>query len=750
MQNLRIKLPDFTMTAARAWWADYVEQYLLDTGIDGVWNDMNEPAVFRYPQRTMPLSNVHRADPEFGGLATHERFHNVWGMLNARATVEGFERAYPDRRPFVLTRANYIGGQRYAAGWTGDNGDDWYHIDTSIPMTLNLGLSGMPFIGPDIGGFIGNSSPDRFARWMGFGSMLPFARGHTGGGPKEPWFFGPQVEQTSRLAIQRRYRLLPHIYTAFREAHLHGQPVARPLFFLDPANPELRDFDEAFLLGDGLIVAAAPHPSATPRLPDVGQSVYRFAFGQTNTPGAPLDLDPDLPLLYAVGGHAIPTQPIVQSAREPQNTEITLIVALDENGQATGTLYEDAGDGHGYLAGDFLLSEYLVTETGGTVTVSLASEIGNMLRPARTLNVRLLTGTLQEVAASGVDGQTFQFAIPARTPSHSGFESTTDGRHFHTDFALGPVEIQENPTGFGDNLTELNALYIQTEPDGVRVAISGNLEPNFNGLALLIDTDPGGPNGQNTLDTANAPTPPDGPNTLSGLTLAPEFRPDLLYFINNGQGVLYADRFELLSGGVSKTYLGRTTINSGADLLIEGTNANGVRIAYDNDNRLGVTDAMADAGAAAGVDRGLELFLPFDELGLASPFPCGELRLQAFVLAPNGFVANQFLPAAAPGTPNVGFDRGPLADGVFQSAGAASHVLRGVADVADFDTQLPVPDGRVDLIDFSVFLAFWATDEARADIASFGECTPGMNDGVVDLTDFSCYLSAWALDCDTP
>jgi len=413
--------PDFTMVDARDWWAENVEQFLLDSGIDGVWNDMNEPAVFRYPERTMPLDTIHRAESRLGGPATHARFHNVWGMLNARATVAGFESAYPGRRPFVLTRANYIGGQRYAAGWTGDNGDDWYHIDTSIPMTLNLGLSGMPFTGPDIGGFIGNSSPDRFARWMGFGSMLPFARGHTGGGPKEPWSFGASVEQTSRLAIQRRYRLLPHIYTAFREAHLNGQPVARPLFFLDPANPDLREHDESFLLGDGLIVASAPHPSDTPFVPDTGRPLYRFGFDRTNAPGSGTDAtDPDLPHLYAVGGHIIATQPITQSTADPQNTEITLVVALDETGEATGTMYEDAGEGYGFLSGDYLLTTYRAVRSGDTVTVTIESEEGGRPRPSRPLHVRVLTGQLAESTATGTDGQTVVVNAPVTEPIWTG------------------------------------------------------------------------------------------------------------------------------------------------------------------------------------------------------------------------------------------------------------------------------------------------------------------------------------------
>lgn len=151
----------------------------------------------------------------------------------------------------MLTRASHLGGQRWAATWTGDNTASWDHLDMSLAMVLNLGLSGQPLSGPDIGGFVGAGDGPLFARWMGVGALLPFARGHTGKGniDKEPWSFGREVENTCRLALQRRSRLLPYLYTLAREASLTGLPIARPLFFADPADPALRDMDDAFLLG---------------------------------------------------------------------------------------------------------------------------------------------------------------------------------------------------------------------------------------------------------------------------------------------------------------------------------------------------------------------------------------------------------------------------------------------------------------------------------------------------------------------
>lgn len=133
----------------------------------------------------------------------------------------------PTKRPFVLTRAGCVGSQRVAATWTGDNGSDARHLRWSLPMALRLGLSGQPFVGPDIGGFVGNATARLYARWVALGAMLPLARAHSAKGTArhEPWSFGSECEHTCRVAIARRYRLLPTIYTAFREAHRSGLPV---------------------------------------------------------------------------------------------------------------------------------------------------------------------------------------------------------------------------------------------------------------------------------------------------------------------------------------------------------------------------------------------------------------------------------------------------------------------------------------------------------------------------------------------
>ncbi|HTB21611.1 MAG TPA: TIM-barrel domain-containing protein [bacterium] len=355
--------PDFTRTDVRDWWASLYGPFLAH-GIDGVWNDMNEPCVF-VKDKTMPLDN------RFGGYGggPHARFHNVYGMLMVKATRQGIQQARPDKRPFVLSRANFIGGQRYAAAWTGDNTADWTHLGLSVPMVLNLGLSGQPFAGPDIGGFIGNGTPKLFARWMGIGTLLPFCRAHADRHDtnKEPWAFGAATEDTCRRAIERRYRLMPYLYTVFEQAASTGLPVARPLFFADPTDASLRSEDSSFLLGGDLLVQTQPFEDHTVEHP-LPKGDWKLLSFESMT-------DPDLPVLRLRPGALLPTGPVVQNTGV-KVSKLTLYVNLDRKGHAEGWLYEDAGDGYGYEKGDYSLRKLAVQETKGRPVVTVESKEG--------------------------------------------------------------------------------------------------------------------------------------------------------------------------------------------------------------------------------------------------------------------------------------------------------------------------------------------------------------------------------------
>jgi alpha-glucosidase len=347
--------PDFTRARTRAWWASLYKDFLAQ-GIDGVWNDMNEPAVFDVPGKTMPDSNHHDADPDLGGPGSHATFHNVYGMLMVRASREGMAAARPDRRPFILTRANFLGGQRYAATWTGDNRSDWHHLRWSIATTINLGLSGQPLSGPDIGGFVGDASPELFARFMGIAALLPFTRAHSikDSTDHEPWSFGPHTEQLCRLALLRRYRLLPYLYTLAHHASVTGDPIVRPLFYADPTDVRLRAADSSFLLGDDLLVRCSTAKNSF-ECPD---PMPRGDWREITLVGEAAEHA--LPRLFLRAGAAIPLAPASMTTDDAARAELTLLAAPDASGEARATHYHDAGDGYAHEKGDRRITRYLV------------------------------------------------------------------------------------------------------------------------------------------------------------------------------------------------------------------------------------------------------------------------------------------------------------------------------------------------------------------------------------------------------
>ena len=247
--------PDFSQPSARAWWGGLYAD-LLNAGVAGIWNDMNEPAVFETPTGTMPLDVRH--DNE--GLPTdHREIHNVYGMLMTRSTYEGLLKLRPSERPFILSRDSYAGGQRYSALWPGDNVSDWAHLRQSIPMLLGMGLSGFPFVGSDIGGFAEAPTAELFTRWLQAGVFYPFMRTHTtfGTPDQEPWSYGTAHEALNRRAIELRYQLLPYIYSAMRDASESGIPAMRPLMLEYPNDERTYGMDDEFLFGSDLYIVVA-------------------------------------------------------------------------------------------------------------------------------------------------------------------------------------------------------------------------------------------------------------------------------------------------------------------------------------------------------------------------------------------------------------------------------------------------------------------------------------------------------------
>lgn len=402
--------PDYLNRNVRDWWGKLCADFAERTGAAGLWTDMNEPAVFDGPEHTLPLDAKHNTDPELGGPGDHARYHNVYGMQMARATQAGLAERFPTKRPFVLSRSNYLGGQRHAACWTGDSASTWEHLTWTVPMMVNLGLSGQPLAGCDIGGFSHNCTPELFARWMGIGCLLPFARAHSdkGTNPHEPWSFGDETLHASRRALERRYRLIHYIYTLFFEHTRSGLPPMRPLFFADPTDDNLHECDDAFLLGHSLLVRASITPDNQKRAP-MPKGIWRRVEPCPEPDGS---TNPHLPDLLLRGGCILPLGPVVQTTEQRRIDPITLVVCLDETGQARGTLYEDDGDGFAYKNGEYLYSTYIARREGSRVVVGIESAEGKQQRPIRAAEILILLENGKIVRGTGLGGDTIPVLLP--------------------------------------------------------------------------------------------------------------------------------------------------------------------------------------------------------------------------------------------------------------------------------------------------------------------------------------------------
>ena len=388
--------PDFTRPDVRQWWAGLYKPFMA-TGIDGVWNDMNEPAVFDTPDWTM--DNHARLRGGDGLPAdTMSRYHNVFGMLEVMASRRGIQAANPDKRPFVLSRSGYLGSQRYAATWTGDNASTWKDLKLSIPMSISLGLAGQPMSGPDCGGFQHAATPELWANWIAIDAFFPFSRGHSDKGTpnKEPWAFGEETENAARVALQRRYRLLPYLYTLFHENTQDGLPVMRPVFFADPKNADLRQEEQAFLVGADLMVV--PKWATDPHLP---ADWVKAEIVKDDQSGANAKYQPDVRLRP---GSIVPLGEVVQNTNEESFAPLTLLVCPDAKGDAAGTLYEDAGDGYGYKSGDYTLTTFHAHKDGDGEMISF-SPTGHRAHAPRKVVVRVVTPTGIHEAA-GTDAGT--------------------------------------------------------------------------------------------------------------------------------------------------------------------------------------------------------------------------------------------------------------------------------------------------------------------------------------------------------
>lgn len=444
--------PDFTWRRVRDWWGTLVKAW-IQGGVDGVWNDMNEPSVFNVPSKTMPDDVVFH---DHGLESPETKIHNVYGMQMSRATHDGILMAKPNERPLVITRATYAGGQRYSAVWTGDNSSTWDHLGMSVPEIMGMGMSGLALAGADIGGFAGGASPELYTRWLETGVFYPYCRTHVefGAPSQEPWSYGNKLEAVNRKSIELRYRLLPYLYDAFHETSETGIPVMRALLLDYPDDARAVDQSYEFLFGDDLLVSPVLKDSERSGSAYLPKGVWydfwtdlRYSGPREVEVKAPLDRIP----VFVRGGAIIPTRQVVEYTGEAPINPLTFEIYPDWEGAidapalsgaaSSREYYEDDGISFDFEHGASLRQKITVTPARDGIDINITAREGSYAPPSRALvfKVHAERETPESVTAGG---QTL-----ARTSSMEALDGANSGWTYDPNANLVAVKIPDSGEG---------------------------------------------------------------------------------------------------------------------------------------------------------------------------------------------------------------------------------------------------------------------------------------------------------------
>lgn len=353
--------PDFSKASTRNWWAEN-QKLMLDSGVAGIWNDMNEPASFNGP-----LPDDVQFENE-GRNTDHREIHNVYGHLMSKATFEGIKK-YSNKRPFVITRACYAGSQKYSTIWTGDNQSTWEHLRMSIPMLLNLGISGMAFCGTDVGGFSFDCTGELLSRWVQVGCFTPLFRNHSciHTRDQEPWAFDEETLNINRKYIKLRYTLLPYLYDLMWKSENTGLPIMRPLVLHYSSDKKVHEINYEFLFGENILVAPILQQGKKYRsvyLPK-GQWVDYWTKeliegNQVMIKDTPLDTCP----IYIKAGSIIPNFEEQSYVGEKKIEELILDIYPSEGKYVH---FKDDGESYNYRDGEYNLYTFNMTQEAETI-----------------------------------------------------------------------------------------------------------------------------------------------------------------------------------------------------------------------------------------------------------------------------------------------------------------------------------------------------------------------------------------------
>lgn len=397
----RCQFPDFTNPKVRLWWGGLFKE-LVDAGVAGVWNDMNEPAVFG--AGTFPDDVRHNYD---GLRGSHRKAHNVYGMQMVRSTYDGLKKLQKNKRPFTITRAGYSGVQRYTSVWTGDNVASWEHLKLGNIQCQRLSISGISHCGTDIGGFSGEPDGELFTRWIQLGVFSPLMRAHSAGDTRErePWSFGPEFEAINRNFIELRYRLIPYLYSAFWEHHRYGFPILRPVVMHEQENPKNHFREDEFSFGDKILVAPVMEQGAEFKdvyLPEGSWYHFwthqRLEGGQEHYVHAPIESMP----IFVKAGSVLPEYPVMQYVGEKEIDELWLNIYYADY-EVNSFLFEDHGDTFAYEQDIYLEKKFVVK--GDSSSMSIRQNIEGLFTPSYESYDYNVIGLPFNVSRITVDGR---------------------------------------------------------------------------------------------------------------------------------------------------------------------------------------------------------------------------------------------------------------------------------------------------------------------------------------------------------
>lgn len=384
-----VYFPDFLNPNTQSFWTKEISEFHDTIAFDGLWLDMNEVSNFcsgitcslpkdgdcprkdaqtdccnanttRWddPPYKINASGIHRplgsktmaaSAVHYGDILEYNA-HNLYGLSEAIMTNTALKLALK-KRPFILTRSTFVGSGAHAAHWTGDNAATWNDLWYSIPTMLNFGLFGVPMVGADICGFAKDTTEELCNRWIQLGSFYPFARDHSDKGTiRQELYLWESVTRSARKALGLRYRLLPYIYTLSFEAHTRGSPIARPLFFTFPEDPNTLGISTQFLLGKGVLVSPVLKQGAStvdayfPK--GTWYNLYNVSDSITVESGSYVSLLAPLDTInvHVYEGTILPMQEMGMTTREARRSPFSLVVALGVKMEAYGDLYVDNGE----------------------------------------------------------------------------------------------------------------------------------------------------------------------------------------------------------------------------------------------------------------------------------------------------------------------------------------------------------------------------------------------------------------------